>query len=333
MTDIFRVPSIETSYFLGYIAGNNIITDKKISIYFKQENINCARSLQNFLREKCEVRFMETHITIHIHCAEMVEIIKNLLANGKFDTDWHYLRGYVDATGTVNDVDIARFPECYVRIFSNQMLDFFRDFKEFPYEHDRSNVVSNVVFRGINAIDFLGKIYENCGIYRGDFNYDRYKKWVKNSWRPNNSLNDLTLGVYKTDENAVIPFKSQNSDAGLDVTIIRKHKIFNESTTLYDTGIKLVIPIGYYIEIVARSSLSKTGYMLANNVAIIDNSYRGNIYIPLTRVSQDAGEIELPFRCCQMILKKQEYIEVEEIFQEPGQTGRNAGGFGSTSIK
>jgi hypothetical protein len=33
---------------------------------------------------------------------------------------------------------------------------------------------------------------------------------------------------------------------------------------------------GYYTEIVPRSSISKFGYILSNNIGIIDNNYRGN---------------------------------------------------------
>jgi len=138
--------------------------------------------------------------------------------------------------------------------------------------------------------------------------------------------------VYRTDEKAVIPSKTHALDAGFDITIIKKHAVFNDVTTLYDTGIKLNIPQGYYVEIMARSSLSKFGYMLANNVAIIDNLYRGNIYIPLTKISQTAEDIKLPFRCCQMIIKKQENVKLIETFDELDVTERNAGGFGSTGV-
>ena len=73
------------------------------------------------------------------------------------------------------------------------------------------------------------------------------------------------LKVFKNDENAVIPAKAFEEDAGYDLTIIKKLKDFNSKTSLYDTGIKIEIDEAYYTEIVPRSSISKSGYILANN--------------------------------------------------------------------
>ena len=83
------------------------------------------------------------------------------------------------------------------------------------------------------------------------------------------------------------------------------------------------------MEIVPRSSLSKSGYILANSVGIIDNSYRGNLMVALTKVCDDAKEIEYPFRCCQMIVRKYVNTYLEEV-GNVDKTKRNEGGFGST---
>lgn len=63
------------------------------------------------------------------------------------------------------------------------------------------------------------------------------------------------------------------------------------NTILYDTGIKINVKYGYYAEVVPRSSLSKSGYMLANSIGIIDNSYRNNIFVALTKINPDAPDI------------------------------------------
>ena len=73
-------------------------------------------------------------------------------------------------------------------------------------------------------------------------------------------------------------------------------KKINSKTTLYDTGICLDIPVGYYVEIVPRSSIVKSGYMLSNSIGIIDCSYKGNLYVGLTKICDDAIEIEYPFK-------------------------------------
>ena len=43
----------------------------------------------------------------------------------------------------------------------------------------------------------------------------------------------------------------------------------------YKTGLAIEPPVGYHIEIVARSSVSKTDLILANCLAVGDQGYRG----------------------------------------------------------
>ncbi len=73
--------------------------------------------------------------------------------------------------------------------------------------------------------------------------------------------------------------------------------------------------------------------MLANSVGIIDNNYRGNLMIALTKICDDAPEIEFPFKCCQLIIRKQISANLYEVTTTDNltSTNRNEGGFGSTS--
>ena len=121
------------------------------------------------------------------------------------------------------------------------------------------------------------------------------------------------------------------SDAGYDLTIISIYKSFSSKTKLYDTGIKLDIPNGYYVEIVPRSSISKSGYILSNNIGIIDQGYKGNLYVALTKIDDEMPDLTLPFKCCQLLIKKQIYanfIETNKLLED---SNRNIGGFGSTN--
>ena len=58
--------------------------------------------------------------------------------------------------------------------------------------------------------------------------------------------------------------------------------------------------------------------------------YTGNIYIALVKVDPSAPDIELPFRCCQLIFRRQHYLDLIEVDQPFDSTTRDAGGFGST---
>jgi dUTP pyrophosphatase len=178
-------------------------------------------------------------------------------------------------------------------------------------------------------IDFLGlfdndnKDIKNMYINNNIFNFNN---------KDGNSVVNM-LEVYKDDINAVIPSKSSYSDAGYDLTIIKVCKILNSNTVLYDTGIKLNIPNGYYVEIVPRSSISRSGYMLANNVGIIDQGYRGNLFIALIKINKECDDLVLPWKCCQMIVKKQIYSKLIISSDELTTSSRGIGGFGSTDKK
>lgn len=128
---------------------------------------------------------------------------------------------------------------------------------------------------------------------------------------------------------AVIPTKAHPSDTGFDLTAVKVHKELDNGVILYDTGISVCPPNGYYTEIVPRSSISKTGWMLANNIGIIDSSYTGNLLIALVPTSSRSQPLELPFCKCQLILRKLEYAEMVEV-SSLDETERGDGGFGST---
>lgn len=205
-----------------------------------------------------------------------------------------------------------------IHIKKNVMIkDNYEDYMKFigiPYLIDDENRIK--IKYGCSSIDFLGFLYNNID-NNISFSYNNY------------NLNLPKINVVKADNNAIIPTKKNWSDVGYDLSIINKIEDYNSKTALYDTGIKIQVDFGYYVEIVPRSSLSKSGYMLANSVGIIDNSYRGNLMIALTKVCDDAKEIEYPFRCCQMIMRKYVNTYLEEVGNVE-KTKRDEGGFGST---
>jgi len=205
--------------------------------------------------------------------------------------------------------------------YLKNILQELADYLKIPYifiKMENEDIEYLNYMYGSSTYDFLGAIYnninKNCSFTSANFN-----------------LTIPRCCFIRVDENAIIPSKENWSDVGFDLSIIKKIKDLNSKTILYDTGIKIQLDFGYYAEIVPRSSISKSGYILSNNIGIIDNSYRGNLMIALTKIADDAIEIIYPFKCCQLIFKKQVYINLEEvqtdIFEE---TKRNEGGFGST---
>jgi dUTP pyrophosphatase len=184
---------------------------------------------------------------------------------------------------------------------------------------------------GTNALDLLGNLYEHAP--EGDFdvrNFSLYYAWCRFyvSVFPHNSNGDHFQWC-KTREDAVAPSKARVSDSGFDLTIIDVVKSFHNKTTLYTTGIKVKPSFGWYLDVVPRSSIIKTGYMLANNVGIIDRAYTGEIMIALIKVDESAPDLELPCRIAQMIPRRIAHVNFEQV-DDIEQTLRNEGGFGST---
>ncbi len=130
---------------------------------------------------------------------------------------------------------------------------------------------------------------------------------------------------------AKIPQKAGPNEVGYDLEALSCDKIINDNTYMYDTGIQVEPPDGYYLEIIPRSSIVKTGHMLANSVGIIDPTYRGNLKIVLTRTSITAEKLKMPFTKCQLVVRKMENFPIVDIgMKEWDETIRGDGGFGST---
>lgn len=141
--------------------------------------------------------------------------------------------------------------------------------------------------------------------------------------------------------NAVLPSKAHPNDVGFDLTLVSKDSELSPLVTLYDTGI-VITPnedsyedncLDYYIEVVPRSSLVKTGHILANSVGIIDPEYQGTIKVALMKVDPAAEALTLPFRAVQIIVRRNYQ---DAIFQKTSGdfrvSSRGDGAFGSTNI-
>lgn len=238
---------------------------------------------------------------------------------------WAFVRGYFDHHGQIGEPDTT--PIC--KLFGDvEMLSSIADFASIPairvgFGGDKKGLKPVLIYKGPNAIDFLGKIYDNAKVFwskRKSKYFDLFSTDIKR-----------VPHVYftKTSEKAVVPTKAHASDVGFDLTIVAEHKKVSSVTTMYDTGIRVRVDHGWYAEVVPRSSIVKSGYMLTNTIGVIDPAYQGNIYVALTKVDPEAPPIELPYRGFQIILRRQHHgIWVEDGSQ--GETARRDGGFGSS---
>ncbi len=140
----------------------------------------------------------------------------------------------------------------------------------------------------------------------------------------------MELKIKKTHPNSVTPFYAKPGDAGMDLTAVSEIVTEAEGYAYieYDTGIAVEIPEGYVGLVFPRSSVSKTGLILANAVGIIDSGYRASIKC---RFKWIKGSVKYAVgdKIAQLIIlpyPQISFIEVDEL----SDTERGKGGFGSS---
>ncbi len=162
------------------------------------------------------------------------------------------------------------------------------------------------------------------------------------------------------DPKAEIPKRAHETDTGYDLKFIGFEKIVGD-VIFFKTGLAIQPPSGYYYEIMPRSSISKLPLELANSVGVIDETYTGQIFVPIRithpNMGQEQKNVSFPNGLVQifgarpqtmsilaqlvlqhqpilvqLILRKRFNSEFE-VVDELDETQRADGGFGSTNKK
>lgn len=102
---------------------------------------------------------------------------------------------------------------------------------------------------------------------------------------------------------------------------------------LIPTGLSMQIPVGYEVQIRARSGLAiKHGISLVNGIGTIDSDYRGDVGVILINLGDQPFTINPKDRIAQMVVSKYETVDFE-VVEELDSTDRGTGGFGHTGKK
>jgi dUTP pyrophosphatase len=141
----------------------------------------------------------------------------------------------------------------------------------------------------------------------------------------------VELRVQRLREEARIPSRAHDGDAGLDLYTADPATIEAGERATVSTGIAVEIPDGYAGLVLPRSGLAaRYGIALVNAPGLIDSGYRGEVKVLLLNTDRtEAFRISPGDRIAQLVLlpvAAAEPVEVDELVV----SARGAGGFGSS---
>lgn len=140
----------------------------------------------------------------------------------------------------------------------------------------------------------------------------------------------MELKVKKLNENAKLPERKREGDAGLDLYCIENVEINPLEIKLISTGIAVEIPKGYVGIIKDRSGLAVKGlHVLAG---VVDENYRGEIKVIVINLSKEKFCLEKNSRVAQLLILPYLKCNVKEV-NELSNTERGREGFGSSGLK
>ena len=142
----------------------------------------------------------------------------------------------------------------------------------------------------------------------------------------------MKIQLKKLREGAVMPKRGSEYSAGYDLfaCIDAPVTLAPHETVKIGTGISASVPEGYFGAVFARSGLAaKQGIRPANCVGVCDSDYRGEYIVALHNDSEFPQTVSSGDRIAQLVILP--FMEADfEFVDELDDTGRGAGGFGST---
>jgi dUTP pyrophosphatase len=141
----------------------------------------------------------------------------------------------------------------------------------------------------------------------------------------------VELQIRRLREDAVIPARAYDGDAGLDLSACGRHELAPGARAVVPTGLAVAVPAGYAAFVQPRSGLAaRHGITIVNTPGLVDSGYRGEVNVVL--LNTDPAEtfvVEPGMRIAQFVVvpvAPVEPVEAEEL--PPSERGER--GFGSS---
>lgn len=147
----------------------------------------------------------------------------------------------------------------------------------------------------------------------------------------------VIVGVYLSEDNAVLPDLVYASDVGYDIRAIEDVTVPVGCVCLVRTGVHLAMPKNIFVQVNTRSSYGKQGILLHHGV--VDSGYTGEISIWVMNLARpvtlEGLQLVAPFvikkgdKIGQLLFHKAERVNIEQINELP-KTARGDKGHGSS---
>lgn len=147
-------------------------------------------------------------------------------------------------------------------------------------------------------------------------------------------MSEISIGVKKLTEDAQIPEYKTEHSSGFDLhTVGGDITVEPNETVMIHTGLAFEIPVGYELQIRARSGIAlNTKLRISNGIGTIDADYKGQVKILVDNIGCEPHTIEAGTRIAQGVIAKltpNKLFEVTELTESE----RGEGGFNSTGLK
>ena len=135
------------------------------------------------------------------------------------------------------------------------------------------------------------------------------------------------------DENAIMPSRAHELDAGydlyspVDAVVYGNHGHGVRNSTVIDTGVHIAIPAGYVGDIKSKSGLMVNHEILTDGT--IDAGYTGSIRVTLFNFGLEVYKIKAGQKIAQLVIKKIATPALKQV-DKLQDTERGSGGFGSS---
>lgn len=143
----------------------------------------------------------------------------------------------------------------------------------------------------------------------------------------------MELAFRKLRDDAVVPARAYDGDAGLDLTACERVVLEPGERAMVGTGLAVAIPEGYAGFVQPRSGLAaRNGITIVNTPGLVDSGYRGELRVILLNTdAREAFVVEPGMRIAQLVVVPVASVEPLEVEELP-ESERGVRGFGSSAV-